>query len=264
MLVWLVTISTEDKAVAQQRHLRNAPITEAVIYFQANQFSGGFESASAQVVAKLAPDYYQKGSIQQGSLAMAITAGQATPPVIRTATKSIGIRMHSQDEKYVVQILQQGLTVSRLEPYENWEHLRNEMHRIWELYRAELQPTAITRIAVRYVNTILLPIGPGTRLERVFTRPPTEPEGMSDTLSSFLSRCVIEDAPSQASIAVTLASQPPTPQQILPVILDIEAIRQAEFSTSDAAAWDFLERLRSLKNAAFFGSLTEDQVHEYE
>ena len=30
------------------------------------------------------------------------------------------------------------------------------------------------------------------------------------------------------------------------------------------STWDYLETLRSLKNAAFFGSLQEEQVRKYE
>lgn len=253
----------EDRALARQRHLRNAPITEALIHFQVNQGSADFETASAQLVAKLAPDYYRKGNVEQRTVSVQMAPGKPESPVVQM-TKDVGIRLHSQSEKYVVQVLRQGLTVSRLEPYEDWEHLRDEMHRIWELYRSEFQPPAISRIVVRYVNTILLPVGPQTRFENVFIRPPLEPEGMSDLLSSFLNRIVVEDPPSQASIVVTHASQPVTPQQILPVILDIEAVRQAEFSPVDQATWDYLERLHALKNDAFFGSLTEDQVAKYE
>lgn len=91
-----------------------------------------------------------------------------------------------------------------------------------------------------------------------------QPDGMSEILSSFLNRCVVEDPSSQASIIVTLASQPPVPPSTFPVILDIEAVRQTEFAVSDSSIWDCLEILRDLKNAAFFGSLTEDQVQLYE
>lgn len=249
--------------MARQRHLRNAPITEALIYFHVSEFSADFEAASAQLVARLGPDYYRKGNVERRTLSFSMQAGEPESHVVQTA-KNIGIRLNSQSEKYVAQVLQDGLAVSRLEPYEDWGKLRDEMRRLWELYRSAFRPGAISRIVVRYINTILLPIGPQTRFEKVFTRPPTEPEGMSDLLSSFLNRCVIEDPPSQASIVVTLASQPPTPQQIMPVILDIEAVRQAEFSPVDAVTWDYLEKLRALKNDAFFGSLTEEQLAKYE
>jgi uncharacterized protein (TIGR04255 family) len=214
-------------------------------------------------MAKLAPDYYRKGNVEQQTFAFAVTPGKPSPPAVHTA-RSIGIRLNSQSEKYVVQVLQRGLTVSRLEPYEEWGRLRDEASRVWKLYCTEFQPAAITRIAIRYINTILLPVRPDTRLEKIFTRPPLEPEGMSELLSSFLNRIVIEDPPSKATVVVTLASQPVTPQQIMPVILDIWAIRQAEFPVDDSAAWECLEKLRALKNDAFFGSLHEEQVQKYE
>jgi uncharacterized protein (TIGR04255 family) len=241
-----------------------SPVTEALIQFQVRQGRSDFQNGIQELVAKLAPTLYAKGEIRQGTFQFALDGKQSSQPAVSTVSQAVGVRLHSQDEKYVVQVTNQGLTVSRLEPYLEWETFRTEMQRIWELYRSTFRPESITRVAIRYINTILLSVGPETRLERVFTRPPMEPEGMSEVLSSFLNRSVIEDPPSQASVIVTLASQSPVPPSTFPVILDIEAVRQAEFAVSDSSIWDYLEILRDLKNAAFFGSLTEEQVGLYE
>jgi uncharacterized protein (TIGR04255 family) len=250
--------------VARQRHLANAPITEALISFQVHQDLERFSARVEQLVLRLGPGYYRKGEITQGRLQVAVADGLTLQNSIRTDSKSIGVRLHSQDEKYVIQATHTGLTLSRLEPYENWTVVRDEMRRLWEIYRRALLPDRVVRVAVRYLNTILIAVGPQTRLEQIFTRAPMEPEGMSDLLSSFLNRCVVEDPPSRASVVVTLASQAAVPSGTLPVILDIEAIRQADFSVDGAEVWNYLERLRDLKNAAFFGSLTEDQIRQYE
>jgi len=251
--------------VAKQRHLTNAPITEALISFQVRQDLEQFSARHEQFVARVGPGYYRKGYITQGTFQIAVTdGGKSLEDGIRKDSKRVGVRLHSQDEKYVIQVTHAGLTLSRLEPYENWTIIRDEMRRLWEIYRGVFLPEMIVRVALRYLNTILILVGPQTRLEQIFTRAPTEPEGMSDQLSSFLNRCVIEDPPTRASVVVTLASQTAVPSSTLPVVLDIEAVRQADFPVDGEEVWNYLESLRDLKNTAFFGSLTEDKVRQYE
>lgn len=250
--------------MARQRHLRKAPITEALIQFQVRPGRADFENANRELVGKLTPAFYAKGEIRHGTFQLSLDTAHSSSPAVSGVSHPIGVRLHSQDEKYVAQVTNQGLTVSRLEPYPDWETFRDEVRRVWDLYSVIFRPEAITRVAIRYINTIVLSVGPETRLEKIFTRPPMEPEGMSEVLSSFLNRCVVEDPPSKASIIVTLASQPPMPPSTFPVILDIETVRQTEFAVNDSSAWSYLEILRELKNAAFFGSLTEEQVRLYE
>jgi uncharacterized protein (TIGR04255 family) len=250
--------------VAKQRHLTNAPITEALISFQVRQDLEQISARHEEFVMRLGTGYYRKGDITQGTFQVALTDGQSLHDSIRADSKRVGVRLHSQDERYVIQVTQAGLTLSRLEPYENWTVIRDEMRRLWEIYCGVFLPEMITRVALRYLNTILIVVGPQTRLEQIFTRAPTEPEGMSDQLSSFLNRCVIEDPPSRASVVVTLASQTAAPSSTLPVILDIEAFRHADFPIGGEEVWNYLGRLRALKNAAFFGSLTEDKIRQYE
>lgn len=72
---------------------------------------------------------------------------QTSQPAVSTVSQAVGIRLHSQDEKYVAQVTNQGLTVSRLDPYLEWGTFRDEVRRIWELYRSTFRPERVTRIA---------------------------------------------------------------------------------------------------------------------
>lgn len=52
-----------------------------------------------------------------------------------------------------------GLTFSRLAPYDSWEPFRNEARRRWEVHRKKSNPQSVDRIAVRYINRIGIPGG---------------------------------------------------------------------------------------------------------
>jgi hypothetical protein len=70
----------------------------------------------------------------------------------------IGWRFVSPDKLHVFQARLNGFTFSRLPPYVDWESFRTEARRLWDLYRAVANPIAPTRIAVRYINRLDLPL----------------------------------------------------------------------------------------------------------
>ena len=48
-----------------------------------------------------------------------------------------------------------------------------------------------------------------------------------------------------------------------PVILDIDAFKQADLPPTDNRMWEYLEQLRELKNKSFFATITEKAVELY-
>jgi uncharacterized protein (TIGR04255 family) len=247
--------------VARQRYLARAPITEALLSFGVPAGEPLPRENEDALVAALKDSFYLKGSITQGTFEFTV-ADEPTASA-KSAAKHVGVRLHSHDEKYVLQATHSGMTLSRLEPYEDWERLKAMAHDLWGNYVDAFRPTEITQVAVRYINTIRIPVVPPTRLETVFERPPQEPAGMSDVLTAFLSRVVIQDEPAQATVVVTIASQPKV-DDVAPVVIDIEALRRGNFRVSAPDVWEYIESLRILKNKAFFGSLMEEEVAKYE
>lgn len=247
--------------MAQQRHLSRAPITEALISFQLAQVPTGFDEKADRLLSELTPSYYRKGEITSGTLRFDM--GSSASGNVQTESRRVGMRIHSTDEKYVLQLVHNAFTLSRLEPYQTWVSLHAEMRRLWQAYVNIFGPQAVSRTAVRYINRLQLELTPPRQLDETFVNPPKVPEGMPEVVSSFVSRVVVEDSQVNASVAITIASQPPGPD-MLPVLLDIEAVRDQTLSATDTHLWESLEVLRNLKNAAFFGSLTERVVRTYE
>src|SRR5262245_37268881 len=118
--------------MAAQRHLPNAPITEAVIDFRVETPAAvTVEMLDAALAERGYLGYTKKGPIIRGEFGFSLTAKEG--PVTRAAQSSvIGVRLHSADERYVAQLSVEGFTLSRLQPYESWETLIGEARRLWQ------------------------------------------------------------------------------------------------------------------------------------
>ena len=129
-----------------------APITEAIIDIrvQAEPALRTLEELHLQVA-----DLYP-GKTKRFEVVGQISAGAA---VGASATQTqTGFAFTSKDSKQIFQAKTEGFTFSRLRPYGNWVELRDEARRLWAIYRDATTPIRISRVAVRYINQIDIPL----------------------------------------------------------------------------------------------------------
>ena len=179
--------------------------------------------------------------------------------VPRTESKALGpdgFFFWSADDKQAVQYRIDGFTFNRLRPYEDWNAMRSEAKPLWELYSTMIRPLQITRLALRYINSIDIP-GKSFLLEDYFTAPPEAPKGVSQIIEQFLSRIAIGLPDLDAKAIVTLTSQPATGPNVSSILLDIDVSRQVRLPADSPDIWSILSQLRDLKNDIFDKSLTE-------
>jgi uncharacterized protein (TIGR04255 family) len=84
-----------------------------------------------------------------------------------------------------------GFAMSRLAPYENWNAVRDEARRLWDIYRSIAKPSKLIRLAVRYINRIDMPLPLGDFKDYLRTVPdvsPDLPQGLAYTANSFRHR----------------------------------------------------------------------------
>lgn len=168
---------------------------------------------------------------------------------------NVGWRAESSDKLHVIQAQVEGLTISRLHPYDRWETLRDYARQIWSAYMAVARPTAITRIAVRYINRLEFksPID----FDHYLAKAPGLPDSLPQVVGGFLCRVVIPYKNTGIQVVITQALEAPKAQGIVPVLLDIDVFLERSFATDEEEHWTILEQLRDLKNKAFFGSVTD-------
>ncbi|MFQ5754325.1 MAG: TIGR04255 family protein, partial [bacterium] len=184
------------------------------------------------------------------------------------SAKINGYRYVYDDKKQIVQTRLDGFTLSRLQPYIKWEQLRDEAQRLWRFYAEITSPESITRVAVRYINNLKIPM-PIKDFGDFLTAPPIVPEGLPQGVSSFLSRIVINEPSIDANAIITQALEAieaiiDTKVKVLPVILDIDVFKQKQKqSFEEHEIWETLEKLRHFKNEIFFKSITDKLKEMY-
>lgn len=249
--------------MAQPRHLSHAPITEALVDIHVEPqraFSfGGLQKA----FSNLDFGYYLKGPIAHGTFGFKLTS-DGQQPETRAEAAQIGLRLHSDDEKYVAQCRVNGFTLSRLPPYEDWAALMLETKKIWSMYKQRTAPVCVIRVAARFINNLKLPLEPGETLQKYLQKFADVPEEAPQALTSFFQRFQLSDMSSRALVNLTLALEMAPPSGPVPVILDIDAFVQKTLDPEGPELWKILDDLRKLKNRCFFGTLTEQALELYE
>jgi uncharacterized protein (TIGR04255 family) len=242
--------------MAKLQHLSRAPITEALIDIKATlpKQARTVEHLAGLDEAFLAL-YPKKKNIQVVQFKL---EGGPHPTESSTA-KQVGFRYTNSDNTQVIQSTLNGLTFSRLPPYEDWSQLRAEAQRVWQLYSSHVRPETITRVATRYINKLALP-DPPIDFDHYLSYVPLIPKALPQVMGEFLSRIVIPDQQASRTAIITQAFQP-SPSGIV-VVLDIDVFREKVFS-DDQEAWTELDHLRDFKNLIFFDSITENTVKLY-
>jgi len=240
-------------AMASVRHLRKAPITEAIVDFRIMP-SADFQPDSLHRAPSLVGPDYPKALRPQATEARVDFKGPTAAASIRDLG-FMGLWLKTQDEKTIAQFRPDGFTLNRLKPYTSWKQIRGEAFRLWELYRTTVEPALISRIALRYINRIEIPL-PLVDLRDYLAAPPSTPPNLSGNLSSFLTRVVVREPSARIEAIITQTGDVPGKPEQTALLLDIDVISQAVYDKDGKSAWETMERLREMKNRIFFESIT--------
>jgi uncharacterized protein (TIGR04255 family) len=227
-------------------NLPHAPITEAVIDLrvilpapiQVEDLSG--------IQALLGSSYpdTKKQFIWQGHV----------PAVEPSTTTHSGYYFWSADRLNVVQARLNGFSCSRMKPYLSWENLRDETRNRWNQYSKVARPERITRIAVRTINRIELPM-PISDFDDYIKTFAKIAKGLPQELAGLYMRMVMPRETASAILTIAIDDAGITAER-LPIIFDIDAFYPVDLPADSGDVWVLAERLREIKNQLFFGSLT--------
>jgi uncharacterized protein (TIGR04255 family) len=231
-----------------------APITEAIIDLQVvlpEGLSAQNLSPFFDLVTSLYP-HKQTLNRLVGQLEFAVPGSASATS---TATE-IGLMLRSADGKQVVQVHTSGFTFSRLAPYERWSSVRDEARRLWDLYRNIAKPTKVSRLALRYINRIDIPLPIRDFKDYLNTLPelsPTMPQG----LAGFFMQLTVPLQDLRATLIVNEAMVPPPGPEVVSVALDIDVFRLDALPADEDGVWALFEELRAKKNQIFEACITD-------
>lgn len=232
--------------------LTNAPITEALIDIRV-KLPSAFDAIEIGTIYDSIKEQYPEKQEQRISEVKFKLKADAEEISKSDATIN-GYRYITSDKKQIVQTRLDGFTFSRLHPYIKWEDLRDEAYRLWNLYKDITSPESITRVALRYINNLNIPM-PIRDFGDYLTAPPTVPEELPQGVGSFLTRVVIHEPSIGANAIITQALEQVT--DTVPVILDIDVFKLQTKGIEEKEAWETIETLRHFKNKIFFSSITD-------
>ena len=232
----------------------HAPITEAVIDIQCV----GAPSIEALESVNADEASYSTG----GKLFAARGQMQFGPdanPVATASSEPLGFLFRSNDGLHIYQARTNGFTFSRLAEYTSWGEVSREARRLWDKYRgAVATPPSITRIALRYVNRLDLPL-PVKDFSYYLRTAPQLSTDLPQGLSAYFMQLQLPmpDIRGACIINQTII-EPPVKPNTVPLVLDIDVFRTEDLPTSEAQLWEQLEQLRNAKNFVFESCITDE------
>lgn len=248
--------------MAKQRHLKNAPITEAIIDFR-TKLPPTFDIKKLLLLKEDLSDKFPKFE-EYRFIKSGFEIKEGKPVSALPEDHGIhGCFLRPEDEKKVVQFRIDGFTYSQLKPYTHWKEFVSEAKELWKLYADKAQPEFVTRIAVRYINHMDLPL-PITDFSKYLTAPPNVPKELPGSLGRFLSKVVIYNSETDISANITQALEKSVTPNYVTIILDVDAYKFGEFDSNNDDIWPIFEELHDIKNQIFFNSITEETARLFE
>jgi uncharacterized protein (TIGR04255 family) len=233
--------------------LAHAPIAEALLDIQVRLPDQAEVENLQNVQSRLGDRFPTKQIRKSWSSQFEFRADAA--PVAKAAEGLDGYQFRSLDNKEVIQARMNGFAYSRLNPYIDWEHFSRAAKAAWNDYAAIMKPRSVTRIALRYINRILLPHP--ADLDEYLTTGPRIASTLPQSITTFFLRAVLQDDASKATVIITETNEEPTRELRLPLILDIDVFRVGMFTCDTEKLWTQFSPLRELKDRVFFESITD-------
>ena len=181
----------------------------------------------------------------------------------------VGFLYESEDKKRIIQYRLDGFTCNLLKPdhresWPGWTELRGEAQSAWELYATTLGITETKRLAVRYINQVVIS-APIVELNDYFTAPPSAPKKLKyQDFHDFLSRVTLDIPELQARATITQAPSQERPQGAVVVLLDIDVFCAESLPYDRESMWRLLDQFREIKNDIFEASLRKKAKELFE
>ncbi len=178
-------------------------------------------------------------------------------PWTNAEAKQVGFTFVSADGRQTIQARLNGYGFSRLKPYESWKKFRRDAAEMWEHYKKLALPDRVTRIGLRYINRVEIPLPINDFSEYILTKLDIAP-GLPNAISAMVSQAVIRDSATGIGVILNQAIDPNKPSTThLPLIFDIDAFKEVDLPPDSAELWQIVAMLRRMKDDFFFKSFTE-------
>lgn len=238
-------------------HLAHAPVVEAVIHWQARAEALPDSEALADELAKALPSYPRR--TPQYELHFEARSAKDGTAESSQRRRWQGIRCMSEDNGYVAQFTVDGLAVSRMTPYENWNRFVHEALDLWGIYERLAKPSEIQRLGVRYINRIQ-PVAIA-ELKEWLTLPPVAPGELDWPVREFFFQKGYDLPQLGVNVNLIQTFQPGSESSTGSLIIDVDA-SSGQLPTDRESINRKLIELRWAKNKTFFSTLIPTAIEQ--
>jgi uncharacterized protein (TIGR04255 family) len=225
------------------------PITEAVIEIRTKAVldSGDLERLASRFSRKF-PASPQK------TFDWTVEIGEVAP---KADQKLTGYRLYSADGSRILVLGLHSIGTAKAAPYEGWDNLIQEARSNWDIWLKIVGWTPVTRIGVRFVNRIDIPILGLIELDDYITFQPTLPPVLDKGIRHFAMNASVPLGKDNLNLVLNAGS---TPSPIIgrqSLILDLDVSRALDLPGNDTDLWASIESMRDRKNEVFEACITD-------
>lgn len=235
---------------------RNPPLVEAVCEFRFEPGNAAHVEA-VDAIQRALPHYRERRTVRGVEGQVDIT-GDSFAHAFRTVDRTQLLA----DDGRIVQVWPGALTVNHVPPYDTWESWRSEVHEVLDVYVQSLEPRALLRIGLTYLNRIELP-GTETKLEEWFVVHPHIGGELGDRHGPFSMSLQFDDesgwGPDVVRLDFASSLQASPERSAFELHLHARPVDDPP-AIEDAMAW--LDRAHAVIDRLFHASLTP-KLREY-
>ncbi len=244
------------------RHLREAPITEAIVDFRVRARAAFAPKDFDRIKPEVSKQFPRLDESRSGKVTFQLSPVGATPPVIEDLGFQ-GLVFRSADDKTLVQFRTDGFTLNRLRPYTSWNEIFPIALGLWNLYSSVARPDAVIRLATRYVNQIALP--PDLRdFDDYLRAAPRIPPEIPQYMTAFFARTTVHDPERDLAAHIVQALETDAANRKVTLILDIDAYCEGSWQADDPEIEAKFRELHDFKNLIFFNTVTDETLRQFE
>jgi uncharacterized protein (TIGR04255 family) len=240
----------------ETRAYLHPPITEAVIEIRVNHTLTSSELE--KIAKKLKKHYPNSKPHNELGIDLGDIGSKSAGSNVKVSKHQKGFHLSSEDQADIVIIKPESLVMSRLAPYLGWETIRNQFISVWKIWKDIAKTRSISRVGIRYVNRIDVPVDELDRIEieDYLTFHPKVPSFSNAPMTNYLIQIAKPTSNPLWSTTITSTNQPSPLVKTVSLLLDIDLFRTEEIPLNDDDLWQMLTEARDLKNNIFQQCIT--------
>jgi len=199
------------------KRYKNPPLIEAICEFQFDSDIPWDLTLIGLIYDKLKEDFPKKLQLQ---LNLAIAASTEASQQTGNLPMLPLMRFLDKDEKRLVQIGQNLLTINHLKPYDSWKDFLPVIANVFKIYLETIEPKGLQHIAIRYINRIEIPKA-NANLENLFHFRPLIPQNLPQNIETFLIGASLPCEDAYDTLRIQLGTANPEVPDIIVLILEI-------------------------------------------